>query len=306
MLRPMSETGSELSQKKWGVGVELAANHLGPIHFATALSEGRDGDLDIGIHVLPDQELLHPLVTPEEAKEIRKRVQKDVGEIMAREGLSGERVRVELTEDDEIERGLVEAAERLGLDGLIIGRRAKRDEDPIVRLGEVTRRVLRRLPVPVIVVPPDFGDEDDRGFGEGPVILASDLSDACLPAAAFAKDLAARLGRPLLLAHGTQAFHWGVSYIPAPAMEQLQDRTRKDAGKELGEWAAKVGIEDAETHVFLGDPVKNLLELAEERDAAVLVTGSRKLGPVERIFLASVSSEMAAAASCPVAIVGQD
>ena len=53
----------------------------------------------------------------------------------------------------------------------------------------------------------------------------------------------------------------------------------------------------------MGDPAKRLLELAQAQDAALLVTGSRMLGPVERLFLSSVSSEVAAAASCPVAVV---
>lgn len=294
---------AEPSAKTWGVGVELAEDHLGPIRFAATLTQIRPDDLEIGIHVIPDQELLHPLVTHEDADAIRKRVVVDVGEVMAREGLSGERVRVELVEDDEIARGLSETATRLAVDGLIIGRRAKRDEDPIVRLGEVTRRILRRLPGPVIVVPPDYGDRDDRGLGEGPVILGTDLSEHAAAAAKFAQDLAARLDRPLLLAHGTQAFHWGVSYIPAATMDKLQAQARDAANQKLEQWATEQGIAEARRHVFMGDPAKHLLQVAYAEDAAVLVTGSRMLGPVERLFLASVSTEVAAAAGCPVAIV---
>lgn len=294
---------SKPSAKKWGVGVELAEDHLGPIRFAATLTQIRPDDLELGIHVLPDQELLHPLVSHEEADEIRKRVVDDVASVMAREGLDSERVRVELVEDDEIERGLIECSARLGIDALILGRRAKRDEDPIVRLGEVTRRVLRRLPVPVIVVPPDYGALDDRGLGEGPVVLGTDLSKHGEAAAKFAQELAARLDRELLLAHGTQAFHWGVSYIPAATMDKLQSQARETASHELEQWAAAQGITNARRHVFMGDPAKHLLQLAYSEDAAILVTGSRMLGPVERLFLASVSSEVAAAASCPVAVV---
>lgn len=302
---------SKSSANQWGIGVELAEDHLGPIRFAATLTQDRPEDAKLGLHVVPDHELLHPFVTHEDAVEIHKRAVRHVTEVMAKEGLAGEQVRVELIEDDEIARGLSEAAGRLRLDGLIIGRRAKRDEDPIVRLGEVTRRVLRRLPTPVIVVPPDYGQPQtenpgggaDRGLGEGPIILATDLSDHAAPAARFAQELAARLDRELLLAHGTQAFHWGVSYIPAATMDQLQAQARKAAAHKLEAWAAALGIRDARTHVFMGDPAKHLLQLAYAEDAAMLVTGSRMLGPVERLFLASVSSEVAAAASCPVAVV---
>lgn len=290
--------------KKWAVGVELAADHLGPIRLASALTAGDDvEDLTVGVHVLPNQELLHPLVNHDEARAIREQVTADVGRVIMAEGFSTQRVRVELVEDDRVERGLAECAERLGVDALIVGRRARRDEDPIVRLGEVTRRILRQLPVPIIVVPPDFGDEDDRGLGEGPIVVGVDLSDHCMAAVLFAAELARRLDRELVLAHGTQAFQWGVSYIPAETMERLQAQTREGAANQLREWVAPLGIGPARQHVFMGDPAKHLLELSHAEDAALLVTGSRSLGPVERLFLASVSSEVAAAASCPVAVV---
>ena len=62
----------------------------------------------------------------------------------------------------------------------------------------------------------------------------------------------------------------------------------------------------AREHVFLGDPARNLAQLVEDEQAALLVTGSRKLGPVERIFLASVSSELAGSTRCPTAVVPGD
>lgn len=283
--------------------MELAEDHLGSVRFAATLTQNRPSDRVIGLHVLPDQELINPLITHEEADVMRKRVATDVTEILAREGLAEDTARTELLEDDEVERGLSEGAIKLALDGLIVGRRAKRDEDPIVRLGQVTRRILRRLPVPIMVVPPDYGSSGDLGLGKGPVILGTDLSDNCAAAARFAQDLATRLDRKLVLAHGTQAFHWGVSYIPAATMERLQEQALAGATAKMQSWASAQGITDAEHQVFVGDPVKHLLRLAYSEHAAVLVTGSRMLGPIERVFLASISSEVAAAAPCPVAVV---
>jgi nucleotide-binding universal stress UspA family protein len=289
--------------KTWGVAVELAEDHLGPIRFAATLTQIRPDDPVIGVHVIPDQQILHPMVTDEEVESFRKQAIANVIDVLAREGLSGERVRVKLREDDEIARALIHAAPELGMDALILGRRAKREEDPIVRLGEVTRRVLRRLPVPIIVVPPDYGSRRDRGLGEGPVIFATDLSEHGAPAAKFAQTLAARLDRELLLAHGTQAFHWAISYMPSTALDELQQNARKGASQSLQQWAASHELGGARQHVFMGDPAKQLVQLAYTEDAAMIVTGSRVLGPIERVFLASVSSEVAASATCPVAVV---
>jgi nucleotide-binding universal stress UspA family protein len=291
------------SAKTWGVGVELSEDHLGPIRFLATSTQNCPDDRVIGIHVLPNLKPLRPTITDEEVEETHQRAIVNVTEVMAREGLTGERARVELVDDDEIERGLVDAATRLELDALILGRRAQRNEDPVVRLGEVTRRVLRRLPVPVIVVSPDHGGRDDPGLGEGPVILATDLSEHGAAAIRFARELAARLDRELLLVHCTQAYHWAVSYVSAATIESLQAQSRAAASTSLDRWANMHGLADVRREVCMGDPVKQLLQLTATEDATMLVTGSRMLGPVGRLFVASVSSELAAAANCPVAVV---
>jgi nucleotide-binding universal stress UspA family protein len=289
--------------KTWAIGVHLADNHRGPLRFAATLIMATAQDRGVGIHVMPDPELMRPLVTTEEIGELREQVRLDITEMLADEGLPPERSLVELVEDEVIDRALAERATHLNVSALIVGRRAKRDDDPVVRLGEVTRRLLRRLPAPLIVVPPDFGDIDDRGFGEGPIMVGVDLTDHCTPAVLFASTLAERLDRPLLLVHGTQAFHWGAAYVPTATLDRLQERARDDAANSLREWAAPLGLQNVRHRVFMGDPAKHLLHIAADEDAAVLVTGSRMLGPIERLFLASVSSEVAAGASCPVAVV---
>ncbi len=287
------------SNQTWGVGVELTADHMGPLRFAAALASGTDRV--VGIHVMPDQERLHPLVSRDEATALRQRITDDVARLLVQHGIAREQVSARVVEDDYPALALVEQASQQGLDALVIGRRARRDEDPIVRLGEVARRILRKLPAPVIVVPPDFGEGE--GLSPGPVIVATDLTEHCVPAARFGARLAERFGRPLLFAHGTQGFHWGVSYVPAEALERLLEQSRADASAKLSEWATSIGLGHAQQHVFLGDPARNLVDLSFEHEAALLVTGSRALGPIERIFLASVSSEVASSTRCPTAVV---
>ncbi len=287
--------------KTWGIGVTLAEHHGGPLRFVAALLGVATEDSAVAIHVMPNAEFLHPLVEGRELISLRERIAIDVAQLLTQEGL--ERATAAIVEDDRVDRGLVERATHVHLDALVIGRRAKRDEDPLVRLGEVTRRLLRRLPVPLVIVPPDFGESDDRGFGEGPIVVGVDLEDECTAAVLFAMDLAARLDRPLLLAHGIPATPWGVSYLPAEVLDRIRMESRDKAANALREWAAPLGLASARQRVFMGDPAKLLLQIAAEEDATVMVTGSRRLGPIERIFLASVSTEVAAGAGCPVAVV---
>ena len=54
---------------------------------------------------------------------------------------------------------------------------------------------------------------------------------------------------------------------------------------------------------MVADELKSLARL---EDAVMVVAGSRKLEALERLFVASVGSELAASASCPVALVPPD
>ena len=102
--------------------------------------------------------------------------------------------RVIVHEANQAEDGLAHAAE--GAAGLVIGRAARAGEESFVRLGPVARRLLRRLPGPVVVAPRDL-----MAVPPGPILLATDLGDATAAALPFAQRLAARHGRPLELVH---------------------------------------------------------------------------------------------------------
>jgi nucleotide-binding universal stress UspA family protein len=299
MPETMPETDDTIAEKTWGVGVELSEDHAGALRFAACLAGGND--TIVGVHVLPDLQRIHPLISREQAKAMREQIAADVTLLLERAGAENQK-RIVAVENDKPEVALIEVSEREQFDALILGRRARRDDEPLIRLGEICRRVVRKLPAPVIVVSPDFG-EGDSGVDAGPVVLATDLERGAA-SAEFAKLLAARLGRPLLIAHGIEAFNWGVSYIPAETFETMLEQARTKASARLHAWVAALGLVGAEEVVFMGDPARNLAQLVEDRRAAALVTGSRQLGQVERIFLASISSELAASARCPVAIVG--
>src|SRR5262249_5211037 len=154
MLQTMPNDGRV--PKLWAIGVDLAEHHLGPLHFVAALLDVDTSDSAVGIHVMLGPEFLDPLMAGSERLELRARVLVDVDQMLTRAEV--ERFTVDLVEDASIDRALADTAARLQADALVVGRRAKRDEDSLVRLGEVTRRLLRRLPVPVVVVPPDFGE----------------------------------------------------------------------------------------------------------------------------------------------------
>ena len=197
------------------------------------------------------------------------------------------------------EDGLVEAVQAKHAHALVIGPRAPRDGGVVIRLGRVARRLVRRLPVPVVVVPPDL--EPDQ-IGDGPVVLGVDLTESCGVAAAWAARVAADMRRSLVLVHAIHLPDDG-PYLPSDMWEHSVAVEREHGAEAFRAWADRHGVGATEQVLLEGPPVQVLPRLAQERRACLLVTGSRELGGMERLFLSSLGTELAATAPLPVAIV---
>ncbi|MCA9708993.1 MAG: universal stress protein, partial [Myxococcales bacterium] len=183
---------------------------------------------------------------------------------------------------------------------LVVGRRAPRGSTGFTRLGKVARRLVRTLPAPVVVVPPDF--EVERA--PGPVVLATSLREDSEGTARFAARIARDWNRPLLVVNvipGTA----GVPprYLPEVARDEVVARGRLDAEHGLAIWQRRHGLRDAESLVETGDSVDRLTGLAFERRASLIVVGSRQLSLRARVYRSSVGSDLAGSATVPVAVV---
>jgi nucleotide-binding universal stress UspA family protein len=69
-------------------------------------------------------------------------------------------------------------------------------------------------------------------------------------------------------------------------------------------FAAEHGV-DAETEVLEGDPAQSVIELARQREADLIVVGSRGRGMIAGALLGSVSAAIAHDADRPVLVVKQ-
>jgi nucleotide-binding universal stress UspA family protein len=183
-------------------------------------------------------------------------------------------------------------------DGLLVGRVGRRDGRALLRLGRVARRLLRHLPAPVMVVPPDLPRTD---VGRGPLILATDLTHHSANAAATAARLAKELRRGLLVVHVEDVWQ----STPPLVFEGL-GMVPPVPGKKVGDvaaWARAHGLATAEPRLASGGVVESLLALATDEDAPVLICGSRRLDLAERIFVSSTATELARLADRAVLVV---
>lgn len=181
---------------------------------------------------------------------------------------------------------------------LVLGRRARSGERALVHLGPVARKLLRLLPLPTIITPPELAP-DRLG---GPIVLATDLAGHSERAARFAVDLARAAGCELVLAHVADV-HYNESVEQTdPAWNARLEQFRCEAAKDLDFWAEAHGLAGRRV-ARCGAAVEVLLDLADRERASMLVLGSRRLSATERLFTTSTSSTVAAYASCPVAVV---
>ncbi len=196
------------------------------------------------------------------------------------------------------EAGLARAATGPGVDGLIIGRIAPREGNRLVRLGSVARRVLRELPAPVLVVPPDLGENE---IGEGGIVLATDLDDTSIAAARFTARLASELGRDLVATHMDPARDFGHDLLGDRTI--LAAWTPRRTPVDVERWVRENEIPASRTHLVEDAVVEGLLAVAHHEKAAILACGSRRLGTVDRIFTSSVGTDLARLADRPVLVV---
>jgi nucleotide-binding universal stress UspA family protein len=144
------------------------------------------------------------------------------------------------------------------------------------------------------------------------ILVGVDGSPASLKAVELAADLAAKYNAQLTLltvvsrsppavdpAFGEYA---RIEHIQEPptefahaAAEQVLDRAREVAGAK--------GATPIEAEPAFGDPTRELIAEAEDRNADLVVVGSRGHGRLSGLLLGSVAQKLVSHAPCPVLVV---
>jgi nucleotide-binding universal stress UspA family protein len=83
--------------------------------------------------------------------------------------------------------------------------------------------------------------------------------------------------------------------------QELREQYRRDADT-LASALGEVGL-PATTHLRAGDPAHEIIAVAEEREADLIVTGTRGLGGIDRLLLGSVARNVLTHARCSVLVL---
>jgi nucleotide-binding universal stress UspA family protein len=187
-------------------------------------------------------------------------------------------------------------------DLVVVGTHGRRGVERLV-LGSVAGKLLHRAPCPVLVVP-DVDEAAPAARGPRHVVCALDLSDRSADTLAWAVWLAQQARARLTVLHVVDwpehdqpGRHAGLTECKSALWGEAMERLRAVVPAAAREDGAVV-----ET-VVLGTPWREILRVAGEEGADLLVLGAQGRGGLERVLFGSTAGHVVRQASCPVFLV---
>jgi nucleotide-binding universal stress UspA family protein len=281
----------------------LATDGSKDAEFATATAIGLARSTDSELHVVHVGSVVpehyeptdvEPVRFEQEARRILEEQVRKVETLGAT--IAGSHLRMGGVADE-----IVKLVEELGIGLVAVGSRGKGRIRRLV-MGSVSDSVVRHAHCPVMVVrwkPVVFPAK---------ILLATDASEESRVAATIAADLAQRTGSELHAVHVgkvlTHGAYVGVEVGPLPGVHQEElDRQAQELLEAEVERMKSTGVDVGVTHLRKGRADEEVIVLAEELGADLVVMGSRGLGGMRRALMGSVSDSVVRHAHCPVLVV---
>ncbi|OGT02729.1 MAG: hypothetical protein A3F73_07440 [Gallionellales bacterium RIFCSPLOWO2_12_FULL_59_22] len=181
-------------------------------------------------------------------------------------------------------RGIVEAAEELRADIIVMGRRGRRGLARLM-VGDATAKVVGSASCAVLVVP------KSANIWNRSILVATDGSRygdaATLAAAAMAKEK----GYPLTAVSAVLASHSAERRREAEVAVQRVKDSLSGSGIEVSSMVGE------------GRPEQVIIDKARETGAGLIVMGTHGRTGMDRVLLGSVSERVIGQSECPVLLV---
>ena len=200
-------------------------------------------------------------------------------------------------------RGILAEAASLPADLLVMGTHGRGGLDRLV-LGSVAEKVLRKAQCPVLTVPPQGADAPaEISVLLERILCPVDFSDSSMKALTYAVSLAQESDAQLLLMHVVEALplwdaemanRFDISRYERELMEDARARMRKAVPDQARTWCRP------EELVSTGKAYREILRVARERDAHVIVMGVHGRNPLDLMLFGSTTHHVVRAATCPV------
>lgn len=199
---------------------------------------------------------------------------------------------------------IVDQATTMSADLLVIGTHGRSGFERLL-LGSVAEKVLRKARCPVLTVPCRLPD----AVPSGPVLFkrilcAVDFSDSSMNALKYALSLAQEADGSLTIVHVLGAefvgqVGIGEEHVNLAALQrQQEEEARKLLDKAVPDSAAAYC--KADTMLLRGKPWREILRVASDRQAELIVMGVQGRGAADLMFFGSTTQHVVREATCPV------
>ncbi len=185
-----------------------------------------------------------------------------------------------------------------------------------ILLGGTTERIVQHSPCPVLVVREherEFvaargreRERDRRCVRLDRIIVPTDFSDYSHPALRYALSFAKQFGAELMLLHAvyphyyvTNPDYFSSDYGP------LLDEARRSAKSDMANLVRATSFGDVpfKTRIEEGHPVQNILEVAADWAADLIVTSTHGRTGLAHVLIGSTAEQVVRYAKCPVLVI---
>jgi len=195
-----------------------------------------------------------------------------------------------------------EMAAALPADLVVMGTHGRSGWDRFV-LGSTTEKVMRRVACPVLAV----GQADAATAGPlyNRILCASDLTAFSQPTVDLALSFAQENLAQVTLLHVLEGRQSPPPELHRPWQEPARgpvDAALEQLGRAA--WPAR-GFCDVQQRVETGSAWREIVRVAEETKAELIVVGAHATGGFGRLFLGSTANQVVRHAPCPVLVARQ-
>jgi nucleotide-binding universal stress UspA family protein len=211
--------------------------------------------------------------------------------------------RIEIREGAAV-AGILDAAE--GADLLVIGTHGRGGFERLL-LGSTTEKIIRTASCPVLTVPPGIeGAALHVPDAFKRIVCATDFSPSSDKAVEYALSLAQEADARLTLVHvldwpflepGTDALDQSLAASRQHVLDNLSERLSLAVPDEARTWC------EPEEVLVSGRPHREIVRVASEKTAGLIVMGVHGRGALDRAVFGSTTSQVVRHAACPVLTV---
>jgi nucleotide-binding universal stress UspA family protein len=211
-----------------------------------------------------------------------------------------------VTSDGPIVQEILRIAVELPADLIVMGTHGLSGFERLL-LGSVTQKVLRKAPCPVLTVPRLTTGGAAHGVTFKTMVCAVDFSDASRRALDYAFSLAQEAGGRLLLLHALEGLpearpaltaQFDVQKVRRGPAEDAQEHLEALVPDHARAWC------EAEAIVRYGKAYREVLRVAADRHADLIVLGVQGRGAIDLTLFGSTTQHVIREATCPVLTVG--